>query len=203
MGNCKIGKYYKGVIGENLKIVEKTFKNLKNDWFKDWKFEVVDRMYFNHFNIPNNKNKDRRYDDDIVNVDFGKFLEISNDKIGRILLGEYDENRYGDKYEFKVVVKSIERYSGGIKGKMGSVLTILNRVCKGNDILIEIEVGSLNDTEIIRSGEIEFNQNKLERWYEKRGFEISSLKSLKYGMRVMDSREILEEYCERMGWNDE
>jgi len=23
------------------------------------------------------------------------------------------------------------------------------------------------------------------------------------GVRVMDSREILEEYCNRMGWNDE
>ena len=29
------------------------------------------------------------------------------------------------------------------------------------------------------------------------------MKSFKSGMKVMDSRVILEEYCDRMGYNDE
>ena len=202
MGYCKVGSYSNSIIGENLKIVEKTFKNLKNDWFKDWKFEVVEKIYYNHFH-KEKKGKDRRYWDDIVNVDYGSFLEISNENFGRILLGELDKKKFNDKYDFKVVVKSIERYKGCEKGKMGSVLTILNRVCKGNDILIEIEVGDLNSVEIIENGEINFNQRKLESWYEKRGFKNNNMKSLMGGVRVMDSREILEEYCNRMGWNDE
>ena len=140
MGYCKVGSYSNSIIGDNLKIVEKTFKNLKNDWFKDWKFEVVEKIYYNTFFIEK-KGKDRRFWDDIVNVDYGSFLEISNENFGRILLGELDKKKFNDKYDFKVVVKSIERYKGCEKGKMGSVLTILNRVCKGNDILIEIEVG--------------------------------------------------------------
>ena len=202
IGKVKIGSYIKSDIGENLKIVEKTFKNLKNDWFKDWKFEVVEKIYYNTFN-KEKKGKDRRYWDDICNVDYGNFLEIKNEKVGRILLGEYEENRFGDKYEFKVVVKSLSRYREGEKGKMGSVLTILNRVCKGNDILIEIEVGSINNSDLIIDGDIKYNERKLESWYEKRGFKSNVMKSLKSGIKVMDSREILEEYCNRMGWNDE
>jgi len=80
---------------------------------------------------------------------------------------------------------------------MGSVLTILNRVCKGNDILIEIEVGDIG------SDLVEYNYLKLLNWYEKRGFKLNHTKTQKSGMKVIDSREILEEYCERMGWNDE
>ena len=86
---------------------------------------------------------------------------------------------------------------------MGSVLTILNRVCKGNDILIEIEVGSISNSDLINDGDIKYNERKLESWYEKRGFKSNVMKSLKNGMKVMDSREILEEYCNRMGRNDE
>ena len=130
-------------------------------------------------------------------------MEIKNDKVGRILLGEYEEDRFGDKYEFKVVVKSLSRYREGEKGKMGSVLTILNRVCKGNDILIEIEVGNINNSDLISDGNIKYNERKLESWYEKRGFKSDKMKSFKSGMKVMDSRVILEEYCDRMGYNDE
>ena len=203
IGKVKIGSYIKSDIGENLKIVEKTFKNLKNNWFDGWEFNVIDKeLYWNQFYIEK-KGKDRRYWDDICNVDYGNFLEIKNEKVGRILLGEYEENRFGDKYEFKVVVKSLSRYREGEKGKMGSVLTILNRVCKGNDILIEIEVGSINNSDLIIDGDIKYNERKLESWYEKRGFKSNVMKSLKSGIKVMDSREILEEYCNRMGWNDE
>jgi len=203
IGKIKIGSYIKSDIGENLKIVDKTFKNLKNNWFDGWEFNVLDKqLYCNHFSIDKN-GKDRRYYDDKCNVDYGNFLEIKNDKVGRILLGEYEEDRFGDKYEFKVVVKSLSRYREGEKGKMGSVLTILNRVCKGNDILIEIEVGSINNSDLISDGDIKYNERKLESWYEKRGFKSDKMKSFKSGIKVMDSRVILEEYCDRMGYNDE
>ena len=101
VGKIKIGSYIKSDIGENLKIVDKTFKNLKNNWFDGWEFNVLDKqLYCNHFSIDKN-GKDRRYYDDKCNVDYGNFLEIKNDKVGRILLGEYEEDRFGDKYEFK------------------------------------------------------------------------------------------------------
>lgn len=202
--NIKVKNVNRSSIGENLEIIKKTFKNLKNDWFKDWEF-IVDK---NILQIDlNHKEKekdvgdgiivDRLYFDETLNFEGGEFLEIKNDKIGRILLGEYEEKRFNDKYDFVIVVKKIERFEDGIKGKMGSVLTILNRVCKGKDILIEIEVGDIG------SDLIEYDFLKLLNWYEKRGFKISKTKTLKSGMSVIDSREVLEEYMDRMGWDNE
>jgi len=202
--NIKVKNVSKSSIGENLEIVRKTFKNLKNDWFKDWEFIVKKdniQIDLNHKekkkDVGSGYVVDRLYFDETLNFEGGDFLEIRNDKIGRILLGEYEEKRFNDKYDFVIVVKKIERFKDGIKGKMGSVLTILNRVCKGKDILIEIEVGDIG------SDLVEYDFLKLLNWYEKRGFKVSKNKTLKSGMSVIDSREVLEEYCERMGWNDE
>lgn len=202
--NIKVKNVGKSSIGENLDIVKKTFKNLKNDWFKDWEFIVKKdniQIDLNHKekkkDVGSGYVLDRLYFDETLNFEGGDFLEIRNDKIGRILLGEYEEKRFNDKYDFVIVVKKIERFKDGIKGKMGSVLTILNRVCKGKDILIEIEVGDIG------SDLVEYDFLKLLNWYEKRGFKVSKNKTLKSGMSVIDSREVLEEYCERMGWNDE
>ena len=189
----------KSVIGENIKIIEKTFKNLRNGWFDEWEFSEKDIFYLSR---SDKKKYGKTYH--YMSVDFGKCLIIENDKFGEIWLSEFNNDKVDDGYGgYKVVVKSIKRYKDGVKGKMGSVLTILNRVCKGNDILIEIELGEIQQSRLLNDGDIKYDENQLEKWYNKRGFKINNNKSIDGVSKVMDSRIILEEYVKRMGWDKE
>ena len=192
-GKVEIRSVRKNIIGENLKIVEDVLKRLNGGFFNDWEFQYKDKLGYEIF--------ERKYDNHIksfMSVERGNSLYITKKNVGGIILCEYEDNE-----DNRIKVVKLERWEDGKKGLGKSILTILSRVCKGNDIIIEIVVGNIisgNSNEKI--SKIKYDINKLEKYYNKSGFKTNRFKSMDEGMLVLDNVEVVEEYIKRMGWDD-
>jgi|TARA_B110000444_G_scaffold231511_1_gene239529 hypothetical protein len=196
---CSVRNINKCVVevdGEKNEISELKGVLDRIDWFKDWNISFVDCFNGEVYN-DDSKRRERFY----VNVDYGKKLEIYNYDIGRVLLSCSEKNR-----DRRIKLEILEIFEKG-SGKGKSVLTILNRVCKGLDILVEFMVGEIisSDKDIERrkrrEGDREFDRNRLVTYYKDRGFRVRGKENVSKVM--MDSKEILDEYVKRMGWDDE
>lgn len=177
-----IKEYHKG---ENILIVEDVLKRLNGGFFDDWKFEWRD---IDFFEIGYNKKKHFVYN--TLNYEVGNKLYIEKENVGKIILVE-DK----DSIDNRIKIWKIERYEDGKKGLGKSILTILNRVCKGNDIVIELTVGDIvtgNSNEKINK--ITMDKNKLYEIYQSRGFIKNKKLSVDSSMVVLDNQKMVDDY---------
>ena len=188
---CKIVKVRRKGVGDNLREVIDVLKRLDGGFFDSWEFkESNDNNVMVEFNIHQKGMRDKVSCDIEVGGDF----TLYNEDIGRVILSEDLDD---DRNRIKIEVMEMwgkRKLNDEIKGGVGrSILTILNIVCKGLDILIELCVGDVRR----RKNFVEYDFEKLKGIYESRGFTHNPIRS-KGGMYLMDSRVVLEEYAKRM-----
>ena len=186
----EIGKIVHSHIGQNLKLVLSTLQNLNSSFLDGWKFRLEQKE---QTNLSQLKDYYIRY-----GISFGECLVLENEDIGRINLYE---NKLSTENE--ILLELIEVWgkrtlNGEEKGSVGrSLLTLLNRITKGYDIVLRLNVGDVHR----RKNKVKHNKVKLVEWYQKNGFTLEG--NVKGdGLVQMSNIEIVEEYWDRLEEED-
>ena len=188
----EIGRLDKKIRGENLLIVEDVLKRLNGNFFDGWEFKYEDNP-----NIEITEIKNGNYIKSYFNLEVGDNLYITKENVGKLSLCEMENS-----IDNRIKINKIERHKDGKKGLGRSILTILSRVTKGNDIIIELVVGDINNKDNEKINNIKFDSKKLIEIYKSRGFKRNVRNSVLTNQTVMDNEEVVEEYIKRMGWEE-
>lgn len=182
----EVGKIINSHIGTNLKLVLSTLQNLNSSFLDGWKFRKgkVDQQ-----NLSELKHIFIRY-----SYSYGECLILENENIGRINLYE-DKNSTDNEIWLELIeVWGKRTLNGEEKGSVGrSLLTLLNRIVKGYDIVLRLNVGDVSREQ----NHTPYDKQKLIKWYESNGFQIET-EDLNEGLLEMSNIDILEEYWSRL-----
>lgn len=172
-------------IGENLQLVKDRLQNLNSSFLDDWEV-IVDDHHMVNVDVD-------KYGQPLFIMEDGERLTIRNKDIGRLMLSEPIESTENEIWIEVIEVWGKRTLNGVEKDKVGkSLLTILNRITKGLDIVVKLNVGKVS-----REGNHTLhNTQKLKEYYERNGFKKE--KTDNSTLIQMSNEEIVEEYWRRM-----
>ena len=173
-------------IGENLQLVQKTLQNLNSSFLDGWEFKV-DNDFF-QISIDYGKEVEQ-----YLYIKGGDSLNIEHSDIGRLVLCEVEDTKDNVMWIEIIEVWGKRTLNGVEKDKVGkSLLTILNRITKGLDIVLRFSIGNVDR----KGNHTPFDPLKLKEYYERSGFK--EVESENKSQIQMSNEEIVEEYWRRI-----
>ena len=176
-------------VGECIDNLMKVFSKIK--WFEGATIEIVYKQTrTSSYKHLWKKNK---------NVGFRASMEVYRGNILNIITNDFEVQIGESKNsnERLIFLDRIRALEGGVKGKASSFMTILSRVTKGLDIVVQAEPGNImmNEGLTFREDlhEKAYSSEILEKWYLSKGYKVVSKNPY-----VMTTEYTVEEYAERM-----